>query len=209
MARDKPDGTLSRTISYMETGRFTYGGKSLTAYELADGDLLIEGWAADFEGNDRQNENFTDGAFQRGVKAFLDGPASLCFHHKHEKVLGKVLELEEVPGRGLFMRARVDGAIKGHPELGTVYRQIKNGTLRALSVGGFFKRKLTATGTKIVDMDFTEISITPVPMHAKPAFAVVAGKAVTSVEGFDVPTIKRLLDLTDLRLTVLDMRLRA
>jgi HK97 family phage prohead protease len=192
----------------METGRFTYGGKSLTAYELADGDLLIEGMAADFSGVDRQNENFTDGAFQRGVKSFLDGPASLCFHHKHEKVLGKVLELEEIPGRGLFMRARVDGAIKNHPELGTIYRQIKNGTLRSLSIGGFFKRKLTAAGTRIVDMDFTEISVTPVPQHTGPAFAVVAGKAVTSIEGFDVPTIKRALDMADIRLAVLDIRLR-
>jgi HK97 family phage prohead protease len=209
MACAKSYDTASLRISCVETGRFTYGGKSLTAYALDDGDLLIEGMAADFSGTDRQNENFTDGAFQRGAKAFLDGPASLCFHHQHAKVLGKVLELEEIPGRGLFMRARVDGAIKGHPELGTIYRQIKNGTLRALSVGGFFKRKLTEAGTKIVDMDFTEISVTPVPMHTGPAFAVVAGKSVTSIEGFDVPTIKHALDLTELRLKVLDMRLRA
>lgn len=145
---------------------------------LEDGDLIIAGFAAEFEGQDRQGENFTDGAFQRGIKAFLEGPASLCFHHKAEKVLGKVLELTEVPGRGLWMKARVDGAIQKHPELGTLYSQIKKGTLTGLSVGGFFKRMLTAAGRKISDMDFTEISVTPVPMHAKPAFSVVAGKAL-------------------------------
>jgi HK97 family phage prohead protease len=151
--------------------------------ELDDGDLIIEGWAATFDGVDRQGENFTDGAFQRGIKAFLSGPAALCFHHKHEKVLGKVLDLEEVEGKGLRMRARVDGAIRTHPELGTYYNQIKKGTLSALSVGGFFKRKLTSLGTRISDMDFTEISVTPVPVHSQPAFSVVAGKALGDIIG--------------------------
>lgn len=149
--------------------------------ELDDGDLLIEGWAATFDGVDRQNENFTDGAFQRGIKAFLAGPASLCFHHKHEKLLGKVLALEEVEGKGLKMKARVDGAIQTHPELGTIYSQIKKGTLTGLSVGGFFKRKLTELGTRISDMDFTEISVTPVPIHTATSFAVVAGKALEDI----------------------------
>lgn len=159
------------------------GTKADVVTELEDGDLIIEGWAATFDGVDRQGENFTDGAFQRGIKAFLSGPAALCFHHKHEKVLGKVLDLQEVEGKGLRMRARVDGAIRTHPELGTYYNQIKKGTLTALSVGGFFKRKLTSLGTKISDMDFTEISITPVPVHAASSFAVVAGKALEDVVG--------------------------
>ena len=157
-------------------------GKAIVTDVLADGDLILEGWAAEFEGEDRQGENFTDGAFQRGIKAFMQGPAALVFHHKHDKVLGKVLSLEEVPGRGLKMRARVDGAIATHPELGTYYQQIKNGTLTGLSVGGFFKRIMTSAGVRIHDMDFTEISITGVPVHTKPAFSVVAGKALWDAE---------------------------
>lgn len=154
---------------------------------LEDGDLIIEGWAAEFEGQDRTNENFMDGAFQRGIKSFMDGSASLCYHHKTADVLGKVLELQEVEGRGLRMRARVDGAIKDHPTLGPLYAQIKKGTLTGLSVGGYFKRKLTEAGRKISDMDFTEISITGVPTHTKPAFAVVAGKALNDGEEIAVP----------------------
>lgn len=149
--------------------------------EMEDGDLFIEGWAADFDGVDRQGENFTDGAFQRGIKSFLSGSAPLCFHHKHDQVLGQVLELEEVEGKGLKMRARIDGAIKTHPVLGTIYQQIKRGTFRNLSVGGFFKRKLTDAGYRIADMDFTEVSITGVPIHTKTSFAVIAGKALESI----------------------------
>ena len=152
-------------------------GKALV-HELDDGDLLIEGWAAEFEGEDRQRENFTDGAFAAGIKAFLNGPAALCYHHKTDKCMGKVLDLEEVKGRGLRMKARVDGAIRKHPELATYYEQVKKGTLTALSVGGFFGRKMTPQGPRIDSVDLTEISITPVPVHPKPAFAVVAGKAL-------------------------------
>ena len=163
----------------MDIETFSLEGKALNQpVELENGDLLIEGMAADFTGLDRQSENFTDGAFARGIKSFLGSSASLCFHHRHEKVLGKVLDLREVPGKGLWMRARVDGAIRNHPELGTIYRQIKNGTLSGLSIGGFFKRKLTDAGTKICDIDFTEISITPVAIHPRTRFAVVGAKAL-------------------------------
>jgi HK97 family phage prohead protease len=148
--------------------------------ELDDGDLLIEGYAAVFEGIDREGENFDPGAFDRGIKAFLDGQSALCYHHQFSKCLGKVLDLGVEEGKGLRMKARVDGAIRTHPELGTYYQQIKKGTLNALSVGGFFKRALTDAGKRIVNMDFTEISVTPVPVHPGTSFAVVAGKALAS-----------------------------
>ncbi len=118
------------------------GGESVVVEE--NGDLTIEGYAAVWEGDDREGENFAPGAFTRAAKAFLGSTASLCFHHKHDHVLGKVLDLRE-DGKGLQMKARVDGAIKSHPVLGTYYEQIKAGTLSGLSVGGFFKRARGAT----------------------------------------------------------------
>ena len=152
--------------------------------EQENGDLIIEGYAAVFEGQDRQDENFIDGAFQQGIKAFLDGQAALCYHHKHDMCLGKVLELREEEGKGLFMRARVDGECADDPALKRIYAQIKKGTLNALSVGGFFRRKLTDAGRKIAACDFTEISVTPVPVHTGTNFAVVAGKALK-----DMPSV--------------------
>jgi HK97 family phage prohead protease len=156
------------------------GGTQATVTELEDGDLIIEGYAAVFDGTDRQGENFAPGAFQRGIKGFLEGQSGLCYHHKFDKCMGKVLSLEEVEGKGLKMRARVDGATRTHPELGTYYQQIKKGTLNALSVGGFFKRAIIDGHQKIVDMDFTEVSVTPVPVHPGTHFSVLAGKALSS-----------------------------
>lgn len=161
-------------------GKAVEGAGSETITVEENGDLIIEGYAAVFDGLDREGENFAEGAFQRGVKAFLGAQSSLCYHHKNDKLLGKVLDLAVEKGKGLKMRARVDGAIRKHPELGVYYEQIKNGSLSGLSVGGIFRRALTAAGRKITDMDFTEISVTPVPIHPGTSFAVVAGKALTS-----------------------------
>ncbi len=154
-------------------------GKALSAVaDSESGDLLISGFAAVFAGQDRQKENFAEGAFQRAINSFLNGTAALCFHHKQDMVLGKVLSLEEVKGVGLRMTARVDGAIKNHPVLGTIYQQIKRGTISGLSIGGYFRRALTGEGRKIESMDFTEVSCTAVPTHAKTGFSVVEGKAL-------------------------------
>jgi len=149
--------------------------------ELDNGDLVIEGYAAVFDGMDREDENFAEGAFQRGIKSFLESQASLCFHHKHDHGIGRVLELEEEEGKGLKMKARVDKQEPTSP-LYYIYNGIKKGTYSGLSVGGFFKRKLTEAGRKIVDMDFTEVSITPVPVHPGTSFSVVAGKALQDLE---------------------------
>jgi len=159
--------------------------------EEENGDLLIEGYAAVFEGLDREGENFADfpATFDAGIKAFLAQQASLCYHHKTDKLLGSVLDLAREEGKGLKMRARVDGAIRNHPELGTYYEQIKKGSLKGLSIGGFFKRGIGALANKITGVDFTEISVTPVPIHPGTSFAVVAGKALTDLKVPDVPNV--------------------
>lgn len=174
------DDLVKFQYDFVLEGKAVGDSEAQTVTVEENGDLIIEGYAAVFDGVDRQGENFAEGAFQRGIKAFLEGQAGLCYHHKHDKLLGKVLDLQEEEGKGLKMKARVDAAIKNHPELGVYYEQIRRGTLNALSVGGFFRRKLTELGQKIVDMDFTEISVTPVPVHPGTNFAVVAGKALAS-----------------------------
>lgn len=160
---------------------FALEGKSAdaaTVTEQENGDLIIEGWAASFEGLDRQQENFVEGAFQRGIKSFLSGQSALCFHHKQDHGIGTVLGLDEVEGKGLWMKARVDFQPESSP-LRYIYNAVKKGSYKGLSVGGFFKRALVGGRRMIADIDFTEISVTPVAMHPKTQFAVVAGKALT------------------------------
>ena len=185
-------------------------GKALapdSVQELADGDLLISGWAVRYGPAflDRQGEWFGDGALSRGLKAFLDGPALLAYHHKHDFALGRVLEAENVPGEGVHFKARVDGAIRKHPTLGVVYEQIKRGTLRAISVGGYFKR----VANKIADMDILEFSITPAPVAKRgTAFEVVAGKALIGRRSAGPPMTAEALRLRLYSLHLEALRLR-
>jgi HK97 family phage prohead protease len=157
---------------------------------LENGDLLIEGYAAVFEGLDREGENFTDGAFEEGIKAFINGQAALCYHHKHDLAIGRVLELEEHPGRGLWMKARVDHQKETSP-IRWIYDGIRKNTINGLSAAGFFGRINTENGPRINKVDLTEISTTPVPTHPGTKFAVVAQKAlaeeVQPPKNFDAP----------------------
>lgn len=167
--------------------------------ELEDGDLLIEGWAAVWDGDDRQGENFAPGAFQEGIDRFLKGQAALCYHHKHDACLGKVLDLRE-EGKGLKMKARVDGAIRKHPTLGVIYEQIKKGTFNGLSTYGYFTRGVGDLANKIVKTDLTEISVTPVPVHPGTSLSVLAGKALLSdVEIPDAPEVEGEVREEDVR----------
>jgi HK97 family phage prohead protease len=177
--QDKPDFLAFRYDFTLEGKALPDGdGREPTVLEEENGDLIIEGWAASFDGLDRQGENFVPGAFERGVKAFLDGQAALCFHHKHDMGIGTVLDLQPKP-EGLWMKARVDYQPEQSP-LRHIYNAVKKGSYKGLSVGGFFKRGWIAGKRMIADMDFTEISITPVAVHPKTKFAVVAGKALSS-----------------------------
>lgn len=166
---------------------FTAGGKSLSSTTLENGDLVISGYAAVWRGIDRTDENFVEGAFQRGIKSFLTRQATLAFHHRHDLGIGKVLELRE-DHRGLWMKARVDYQPESSP-LRYIYNGIKKGTYNALSVGGYFGRRLTAKGWRINAVDITEISVTPVPAHPDTHFNVVAGKALREAAASDIDAL--------------------
>lgn len=199
------DDLVAFTFGFQLEGKALENGETAPVVtELEDGDLLIEGWAANFEGIDRQGENFAEGAFQRGIKAFLDAGGPLCFHHKNDHGIGKVNRLEEVEGKGLWMEARVDKQEPSSP-LYHIYNAIRKRTYKGLSVGGFFKRALTEAGKRIMDVDFTEISVTPVPVHPKTGFAVVAGKAL---ENFDVAPIEPNVSETSPELETLNELVR-
>lgn len=169
---------------------------SQTVTEQENGDLIIEGMAAVFDGLDRQNENFVDGAFQRGIKSFLDGQAALCHHHRHEHVIGRVLDLREEEGKGLHMKARVDFQQPTSP-LRHIYDGIRKGSISGLSVGGYFRRALVKGRQMISGVDVVEISTTGVPVHPGTHFSVVAGKALTA--DITLPEVPAELDGEEIR----------
>jgi len=91
-----------------------------------------------------------------------------------------------------------------------------------MSVGGFFKRALVEGKRKIVDVDFTEISATPVPVHPGTSLNLIAGKALaddlrvpdsasvtvpaTTIRDSDFSEIQWALDTLDTILTRIGKR---
>jgi len=148
-----------------------------TVTEVGDGELIIEGYASDFD-NDRQDEAFEPGAFDTAIKSFMENPV-LLYHHNFERALGRVLELRR-DAKGLFMRAAIDPPATGS-WAEDIYNKVRSGTIKGLSVGGKFFRKQTPAGPKIHRADLMEISVTPMPVNPRTLFAV-AGKAFEQLD---------------------------
>jgi HK97 family phage prohead protease len=150
-----------------ERADFQLGIKAAEIREDENGDLLIEGYASDFE-TDRDMEAFEPAAFDRGLAAFMANPV-LLEHHKPDRQLG-IVESAELSGKGLRIRGRVmkppAGSWAEHP-----FDLIKRGYMRGFSVGGAFKRRMTTAGPRIFDVDLQEISITPLPVNPRTLFA--------------------------------------
>lgn len=168
------DGTLVQVADF-EFG-FTLDKKAVIDAQ-DDGSLTIEGYASDF-GLDRQDEAFEPGAFEDGIKAYMDNPVVL-YHHKKDTALGKVEEAR-LDDHGLWVKAIID-APEPHTPVADYVRKIKSGVLKGFSVGGKFYRRMTAAGPRIFKCDLREISITPLPVNPRMLFAV-AGKAFMDMD---------------------------
>lgn len=140
-----------------------------------DGDLIIEGLAADYS-PDRAGEAFVPGVFAKAIDRYLASGGPLMFHHKKDQQLGQVVRLEEDPSRGLLLKAIIPKP-QGASPLADVYNKVKRGMMRGLSVYGTCTRERAADGrTRIVEVDLQEISVTP-QQYGPNALFEVAQKA--------------------------------
>lgn len=143
-----------------------------------DGDIIIEGYAADFE-SDRQGEVFLPGAFDNACAKATASEIPLLHEHDGKRQLGVIEELR-VDERGLWTRARIAKAAAGS-WAEDVVGKIKRGMMKGLSVSGRTKVKRTRTGLAIGDIDLWEVSVTPAPVQPGAMFAV-AQKSLSSAD---------------------------
>jgi HK97 family phage prohead protease len=153
---------------------FLLDQKAVDLTEDENGDLYISGYASDFE-VDRQDEAFEPGCFERGLKTFMETNPVMLYHHKYDHALGQFVDAR-IDAKGLWVKGRVDRPAPGS-WAEDVFNKIKRGTIKAFSVGGIFRRRMTSNGPRIYDVDLGEISVTPFPVNPRTTFAVVAGKA--------------------------------
>lgn len=141
--------------------------KSVTTDE---GDVIIEGYAADFE-VDRQGEAFLPGAFDDACEKATRAEIPLLFEHDNKRQLGVIEELRVDPERGLWTRARIAKAQAG-TWAEDVVDKVKRGMMKGLSVRGLSRVTVTKNGPRIGTIDLAEISVTPVPVQPGALFAV-------------------------------------
>jgi phage head maturation protease len=172
--------------------------------EKPDGSLVVRGIGANYD-LDREGEAFADGAFRKGLSRFLSGSAVLCYHHKMDTAIGRVVDAKEVKGKGVEITAVVDYQEPQSPWR-HIYNGVKAGRIASFSVGGIFKRD----GHRIVDVDILEWSVTPVPVGKGTDFSIIAGKALTEgpmskaeeVEALRAQVQTMTKSLTELRTTM-------
>lgn len=165
-------------MAQTQAADFRIDTKAASLHVEDDGSVVIEGMAADF-GEDRQDEAFLPGAFDEGVKSFLESNPALLYHHQFDKALGRVLDLQKRPD-GWWMKAVIDPPAPGS-WAEDVVEKVKRGTIKGLSVGGKFYRKLVDGRPRIFKTDLMEVSVTPMPVNPRTMFAV-AGKAFENVD---------------------------
>ncbi len=152
---------------------FSARRKALDTTELRSGDLLLEGLAVVWDGEDFENESFARGALRETIPGFLSNQAPLLWNHRPDLGgIGRVLELEETD-EGLRIKARVDAQPVGSP-LRHIFEAIKRGSHRGASIGGFFKR----LGQKIVSVRLSEVSITALAVDPRTYVAATEVKSM-------------------------------
>lgn len=152
------------------------GGKALPVEETERGDLILNGYAVVWGGEDRVGDAFAPGALDASIREFLDSQAALLFHHDRKAILGRVLEL--VPDDyGVKFRARVDASTAEDPALRRIYDGVRRQTINGVSIGGRFTRDYSSGKPVIVRADLTEVSLTAQPMDARPRVLEVEQKA--------------------------------
>lgn len=132
--------------------------------ELAPGlngeGLLLEGWAST-PTLDRHNDQVNPKALEASFRTFLATNPVLLFHHKKSlPPVGRILE-GKITDAGLWVKA-----VMPRPQPGTfaaeVFNAVKEGLLRALSLGAKWTRIPRGGHNEVVKADIQEVSLAPV-----------------------------------------------
>jgi uncharacterized protein len=175
----------------------------------ADGTLILRGYASTYD-RDRDGETVTPGALQAALSGYLENPVVLL-QHDPARPIGRVVR-GVVDNVGLWVEAHVPPPVAEWAR--EAYRKIKDGVLKAFSIGGFFGRKKSPLGIDIVDLDLLEISVVAVPSNRSALFTASVKSARTLLRPQPGMTVKQVVLLResirdlDVALDQLDLKLR-
>jgi HK97 family phage prohead protease len=189
----------------------------------AGGDaLVVSGFAATFD-LDRQGDVFEPWALDKALQTYMaTNPVVLFAHDKKRPPIGKVIDARIDRQRGLWVKALLPRPAAGTWAAG-VWEAVKQGLLKAFSVGGRWFR-LPADGySRIIGADLHEISLAPVAVngfaHATNVDEVRHVKAMSDGRFEDavraerereqVASVREKLARVELALDLVELNLRA
>ncbi|MEM0382396.1 MAG: hypothetical protein QW580_07060 [Nitrososphaerota archaeon] len=148
----------------------------------ADGEFIgyFEGIAST-PAYDLEGDRFSEEVLKKNAERLVDKPI-LLLHGKDPQVgpvpVGRILEAKYVDG---MLRIKA-GIYKVFEE---VWRRVKEGFLKALSVGGLVRtfRRLPSGGRVILDADILEVSLTPRGVNPDAQVIYAFGKSYRVEEG--------------------------
>lgn len=163
------DGDLTFKAKAENNGQPTY--KTITD---ANGvivdyqDVIIAGYAATFD-VDRDGEQITPSAFDKGLKPFLKNPVMLVDHVRDVAHMAGSYSVTYADNKGLF----VEGKLSNSPHVKHTRFLVVEGHLKTLSIAGRFKMSYTDAKTaQALEVEVREISLVVVPANEKALFKV-------------------------------------
>lgn len=174
----------------METANLNYDFTTSGGVREEGDELIISGLASNWD-QDHVGDAVVRGAMERALEKYLDTNPILLFNHTYSLPAGRVTEAF-IDDEGLHIEARLPRP----KEPGTArhwWDLVKAGVVRALSIGGAWKRELIAGVNYLTEVDLREISIAAAGVNAQTLFSVQAAKAFGDPVGAD---IDKLLDET-------------
>lgn len=134
-----------------------------------DGSLLVSGWASNFD-VDRVGDTVTRAALEKALTGYMRNPI-LLYGHKYTQPAGVVTKAR-VTDEGLWIAAKLprpDGGLPLH-----YWTLVRQGIMRALSIGGVWKRDALR---RLVEIDLREVSIASVGVNAGTLLSAQTAKA--------------------------------
>src|SRR5262245_56995505 len=128
---------------------------------VEDDVLTVSGYASNFD-VDRVGDQVTRAALDRALTRYMNNPIVL-YDHKYTQPAGIVTNAR-VDENGLWIAAKLPKPEDGVPR--HYWNMVKQGVMKALSIGGVWKREVVGGIKRLVEIDLREISIASVGVNA-------------------------------------------
>jgi HK97 family phage prohead protease len=152
--------------------------------------LIVRGYASNFD-VDRVGDQVTRRALEAALVGYMRNPM-LLWNHKFSRPAGKVTEAR-VDDHGLYIEAKIPKPADRDAENLTWWQMVRDGYLKALSIGGHWVRERVNGVNQLVRIDLREISLAPVGVNAGTMlFSDQIAKAFGDPEPVDPVTLARL-----------------